>query len=143
MTRLRSAFYLTAAIAVAAILARGVQAASTLDIYFIDVEGGQSTLLVTPAGQALLIDTGYAGFDNRDPNRIVAAAKAAGVKRLDYLLITHFHGDHVGGAPEVVKRLPAATFVDYGEPIEKSEFSQVPFAAYAAVRAHGASLHPK
>jgi competence protein ComEC len=143
MTRLRSAFYLTAAIAVAAVLARGVQAASTLDIYFIDVEGGQSTLLVTPAGQALLIDTGYAGFDNRDPNRIVAAARAGGVKRLDYLLITHFHGDHVGGAPEVVRRLPVATFVDYGEPIEKSDFSQTPFAAYAAVRTHDASLHPK
>src|SRR5215468_10730839 len=143
MTRLRSAFYLTAAIAVAAVLARGVQAASTLDIYFIDVEGGQSTLLVTPAGQALLIDTGYAGFDNRDPNRIFAAAHDAGVTRLDYLLITHFHADHAGGAAEVAKRLPVATFVDYGEPIEKSEFSRAPFAAYTAVRGRGASLHPR
>jgi len=143
MKRLRNAFHLTAALALAAALASGVQAASTLDIYFIDVEGGQSTLVATPAGQSLLIDTGYAGFDNRDPNRIVAAARAAGVKRLDYLLITHFHGDHAGGAAEVARRLPVATFVDYGEPIEKSEFSQAPFAAYAVARARGASLHPK
>ena len=141
MKRLRNAFHLTAALALAAVVAAGVQAASTLDIYFIDVEGEQSTLLVTPTGQTLLIDAGYAG--DRDPNRIVDAARAAGVKRLDYLLITHFHADHAGGAPEVAKRLPVASFVDYGEPIEKSEFSQAPFAAYAVARARGASIHPK
>jgi beta-lactamase superfamily II metal-dependent hydrolase len=143
MTRVHNAFHLTAALAVAAVFAGGVHAASTLDIYFIDVEGGQSTLLVTPAGQSLLIDTGYGDFDNRDPNRILAAARAAGVKRLDYLLITHFHADHAGGAAEVVKRLPVDTFVDYGEPIENSEFSRAPFAAYAVARARGASLHPR
>ena len=141
MKRLRSAFHLTAALAAAAVFAGSVQAASTLDIYFIDVEGGQSTLLVTPSGQSFLIDTGYAG--DRDPNRILAAARDANVKRLDYLLITHFHGDHAGGAAEVAKRLPVTTFVDYGEPIEKSEFSQVPFAAYAQVRARGTSIHPR
>src|SRR5215510_13414216 len=80
----------------------GAHAASTLDIYFIDVEGGQSTLLVTPAGQSLLIDTGYAGFANRDPNRILAAAHDRNITRLDYLLLTHFHADHAGGAPEVM-----------------------------------------
>jgi len=72
----------------------GVSAAQTLDIYFIDVEGGQATLVVTPAGQSMLIDTGWDGFDNRDPKRILAAARDAGVKQLDYLLITHFHRDH-------------------------------------------------
>jgi beta-lactamase superfamily II metal-dependent hydrolase len=136
-------FHANAALAAVVVLVGGVQAASTLDIYCIDVEGGQSTLVVTPAGQSLLIDTGYAGFDNRDPNRIFAAAHDAGVTRIDYLLITHFHADHAGGAAEVAKRLPVATFVDYGEPIEKSEFSRAPFAAYTAVRGRGASLHPR
>jgi len=143
MKRLFSVLHAAAALAAAVMLVADAYAASTLDIYFIDVEGGQSTLLVTPAGQALLIDTGYGGFGNRDPNRVAAAARAANVTRLDYLLITHFHADHAGGASEVAKRLPVGTFVDYGEPIEKSEFSQAPFAAYAAVRARGASLHPR
>jgi competence protein ComEC len=141
MKRLFSVLCGIAALAVAVVA--GPQAASTLDIYFIDVEGGQSTLLVTPAGQSLLIDTGYAGFANRDPDRIVAAARQANVNRLDYLLITHFHADHAGGVGETVKHLPVATFVDYGEPIERSDFSRAPFTAYAAVRARGALLHPK
>jgi competence protein ComEC len=136
-------FSVCAAAALAVALVAGAQAASTLDIYFIDVEGGQSTLLVTPAGQSLLIDTGYAGFANRDPDRITAAARQANVTRLDYLLITHFHSDHAGGAAEVAKRLSVDTFVDYGEPIEKREDTQVTFAAYASVRARGASLHPR
>jgi competence protein ComEC len=130
--------------AIALLFAVGTVAAqkkTTLDIYFIDVEGGQSTLVVTPAGQTLLIDTGYAG--DRDPNRILKAAREAGVARLDYLLITHFHADHAGGAAEIAKRLPVTTFVDYGEPIEKSEFSQAPFAAYTAARGRGAPLHPR
>src|SRR5262245_19459305 len=96
--RWHRAVHASAALAAALVLVAGVQAASTLDIYFIDVEGGQSTLVVTPARQALLIDTGYAGFDNRDPNHISAAAHDAGITRLDYLLITHFHADHAGGA---------------------------------------------
>src|SRR5215472_3638723 len=82
-------------------------AAPGLRIYFIDVEGGQSTLVVTPAGHTLLIDTGWAGDGSgfrvgdphqaRDANRIVAAARDAGVDGIDYLLITHFHVDHDGG----------------------------------------------
>src|ERR1700688_2721286 len=80
-----------------ATLAMGAQGAKTLDIYFIDVEGGQSTLVVSPSGQSLLIDTGYAGNGGRDAIRIAAAAKAAGVKKIDTLLITHFHPDHGTG----------------------------------------------
>ena len=87
-------------------LAVAAQGAKTLDIYFIDVEGGQSTLVVPPSGQALLIDTGYAGNSGRDANRIAAAAKAAGVKKIDTLLITHFHGDHTGGNAEFGKEAP-------------------------------------
>src|SRR5687768_11669071 len=93
-------------------LGTGVGFAKTLDIYFIDVEGGQSTLIVTPAGQSLLVDGGWAGNDNRDPERILAAARAAGIKQIDYLLITHFHGDHIGGIPELAKLIDIKTFID-------------------------------
>src|SRR3954470_8577471 len=103
----------------AAALATAAQGAKTLDLYFIDVEGGQSTLVVPPSGQTLLIDAGYAGFSGRDANRIAAAAKAAGVKKIDTLLITHFHPDHVGGVPNLLERLPVATFLDYGPSVEE------------------------
>ena len=73
------------------------QIKNALRIYFVDVEGGQATLFVTPAKQSLLIDTGWPGNDGRDADRIVAAAKNAGINKIDYVLITHFHTDHVGG----------------------------------------------
>ena len=98
-----------------------------LQVYFVDVEGGQSTLFVTPSGQSLLIDTGWAGNDGRDANRIVAAAKKAGVTRINYVLITHFHGDHVGGAPELAARIPIDTFIDHGENPQVNTFGfQIP-----------------
>ena len=96
----------------------GAYAAKTLDIYFIDVEGGQATLVAAPSGQSLLIDAGYAGFSGRDADRIARAAKAAGVKRIDYLLITHFHGDHSGGVPNLRERLPVTVFLDHGPSVE-------------------------
>jgi len=120
----------------------GVSAAGTLDIYFIDVEGGQATLLVTPTGQSMLIDAGWDGFDNRDPKRILAAARDAGIKRIDYLVITHFHRDHVGGVPALAQQIPIGTFVDYGEPIEAGDFAQAPFKAYVPIRAAGSSRRP-
>ena len=75
----------------------------TLDIYWIDVEGGASTLIVAPSGESLLVDTGFPGNDDRDAKRIQAAAMAAGLTRIDNLVITHFHVDHVGGAPGAVQ----------------------------------------
>src|SRR6476660_3609603 len=87
-----------------------------LDIYFIDVEGGQSTLLVTPDGQSVLIDAGYAR-NGRDADRILAVAREAGIERLDYLIVTHYHPDHLGGVPGVAAKLPVGAFVDYGEPL--------------------------
>jgi beta-lactamase superfamily II metal-dependent hydrolase len=92
----------------------GKQATDKLRVYFIDVEGGQATLFVTPAGQSLLIDTGWPGNSYRDADRIAAAAKLAGLKRIDYVLITHFHVDHVGGVPQLVERIPVGTFIDHG-----------------------------
>ena len=97
-----------------------------LNIYFIDVEGGQSTLIVTPDKHSLLVDSGWAGqgtgfspadpHQARDANRIVAAAKDAGVTRIDFLLITHFHPDHDGGVAELAKLMPIGTFIDHDSP---------------------------
>src|SRR3954470_4680333 len=79
----------------------------TLDVYWIDSEGGGSTLIVTPANESVLIDTGNPG--GRDPSRIIAAAKAAGLTKIDYMLLTHFHVDHFGGAAEVAQQIPFGT----------------------------------
>ncbi len=87
----------------------------SLQIYFIDVEGGQSTLFVTPAGKSLLIDTGWSGNNGRDADRIAAAAKSAGVTKIDYVLITHYHVDHVGGVPQLLQRMPVGEFFDHGD----------------------------
>jgi competence protein ComEC len=100
--------------------AGAARAAKTLDIYFIDVEGGQSTLLVSPSGQTLLIDTGYADFSGRDADRIAAAAKLAHVKRIDQLLLTHHHPDHAGGVANLLERLTVGAFLDHGPSVETS-----------------------
>jgi len=92
--------------------------AKTLDIYFVDVEGGQATLIVTPARQSMLVDTGWPGFNGRDAGRIAAAAKKAGVKKIDYLVTSHYHTDHVGGVAQLLERLPVKTFVDHGPTVE-------------------------
>jgi competence protein ComEC len=97
------------------------ETAKPMQIYFVDVEGGQATLFVTPAGQSLLIDTGWPGNDGRDADRIVAAAKRAGISKIDYVLITHFHNDHVGGAPQLAARISVGTFIDHGENRESTD----------------------
>jgi beta-lactamase superfamily II metal-dependent hydrolase len=135
-----------AALALAALCAVGPAAApgaTTLDIYFIDVEGGQATLVVTPEGQSLLIDAGYPGFRGRDPDRIMKAVRDARLKRIDYLLVTHMHEDHNGGVAELQRRIPIGTFIDYGAPIETAPEVVAAFAEYRVAREHADHLVPK
>jgi beta-lactamase superfamily II metal-dependent hydrolase len=86
-----------------------------LQIYFVDVEGGQATLFVTPEGKSLLIDTGWPDNNGRDADRIVAAAKLAGIKQVDFVLLTHYHMDHAGGIPQLAEEIPIRTVIDHGE----------------------------
>lgn len=103
-----------------------------MQIYFIDVEGGQATLFVTPAGQSLLIDTGWGYNGYRDANRIVAAAKMAKIKKIDYVLITHYHDDHVGGVPQLAKKMAVGAYVDHGPNRETSKAAETLFSEYQA-----------
>src|SRR5690349_17629588 len=100
-----------------------------LQMVSIDVEGGGGTLFVTPDGKSLLIDTGNPDVSKATGNhpsseRIVAAASALGVKKIDYLLITHYHGDHIGGFEGLLKRIPVGTVIDHGENRETTASTQ-------------------
>lgn len=92
-----------------------------LRIFFVDVEGGQATLFVTPEQHALLIDTGWPGNNGRDADRIVVVAKKAGISKIDDVLITHFHNDYVGGLPQLVARIPVGTVIDHGDNRESTD----------------------
>lgn len=115
-------------------------AAQSLEIYFIDVEGGQATLIRTPAGESMLVDAGWPGFNGRDAGRIAAAAKLAGIRQIDYMLMTHYHLDHVGGIPPLLERIPVATFVDHGPNTETGKSADALSAAYQEVLAKGKRL---
>jgi len=93
-------------------------AARNLEIYWIDAEGGAATLIVSPAGESLLIDTANRTPDDRDAKRIFAAAQKAGLQKIDYLLTTHFHSDHIGGMAALAKLIPIGMYLDHGETIE-------------------------
>ena len=88
-----------------------------LDIYWIDVEGGAATLIVAPSGESLLYDAGYA-VDDRDAKRIYAVAQRAGLKKIDSFVLSHYHGDHVGGLPTLAKMIPIDRFFDHGNEVE-------------------------
>ena len=121
-------------------LAFSLQAAKTLDIYFIDVEGGQATLIVSPTGHSMLVDTGWRGFNGRDADRIVSAAKRAKIKQIDYVLITHYHRDHVGGITQLADRMKIGTFVDHGPNLEDSKVTREDYADYEKVLPRGQHL---
>lgn len=117
-----------------------LRAAGTLDVFFIDVEGGQATLFVTPAGRSMLVDTGWPGFNGRDADRIVTVAKKAGVNRINYLVITHFHTDHAGGVPQLAERIPIGTFVDHGRSVETGKEADELYHAYEQARDRASHL---
>ncbi len=98
----------------------------TVQIYWIDVEGGAATLLVAPNGQTLLADAGWSG--DRDAQRIEQALHDAGAAKLDYMITTHYHGDHVGGVPDLAKRVTIDHFYDHGATVEPGGL----FDAYVA-----------
>jgi beta-lactamase superfamily II metal-dependent hydrolase len=109
--------------------------AQNLHIYAIDVEGGKSTLYVSPSGESMLVDAGYAGNNNRDANRIAKAAAAAGVKRIDYLVVTHYHGDHAGGVPQLAATMPIGRIYDHGDNIERTNpKTQAVYIPYTKLR---------
>ncbi|WP_373057835.1 ComEC/Rec2 family competence protein [Gemmatimonas sp.] len=133
-------------------------AANTLDIYFIDVEGGQATLMITPAGESFLIDAGFPGDGTfasqpgppalaRDAQRILAVARMAGVRQIDHLMVTHYHADHMGGVIELSQLLPILHFIDHAAPSAEAEVI-VPgtialYDAYVTLRATGKHTEPK
>ena len=120
-------------LAFAAILGLGAQSRTeTLSIYYIDTEGGQSTLFVGPTGESLLVDTGNAG--ERDLGRIVETLRTAGVAKIDHLWTTHYHGDHVGALLEVAKQFPVGHFYDHGTPNASDRIISAQFmSAYEAL----------
>ena len=125
------------------LLCAGAHAAPKLQVYFIDVEGGQATLFVSPSGESMLVDTGWPDAGGRDAARIVSAAKLAGVKQIDYLVITHYHMDHVGGVPQLAALIPIRTFVDHGPSVESGPDVAPYVAAYKSLLAKGKHLVAK
>lgn len=127
-----------------------------LDIYFLDTEGGQATLFVSPSGQSMLVDTGFGANQGalpaevnafgvtRDLDRILAALKTAKIEVLDYLVITHFHGDHVGNAAELARRIPIRHYVDHGPYTDEMNSGRDgAFLSYLPVREHAHVTVPK
>ena len=121
-------------------LAAILPAAGKLEVYAIDVEGGKATLWVSPSGESMLVDAGWPGFNHRDAERIAAAAKAAGVRKIDYLVITHFHTDHAGGVPQLAEKMTIRNFVDHGVNTETGQAADVLFGEYSRMRGKGTHI---
>lgn len=118
--------------------ARAQTQGAKLRVFFIDVEGGQATLFVTPEGRSLLIDTGWPDNKGRDADRITQAAQKAGIAKLDYVLLTHYHEDHTGGVPQLVAKMPVGTFLDHGPNREMDKgITEKDYAEYQKVIASG------
>ncbi len=150
-SRLASVFTATLLALFALLAVHALQPAAAQDraqnhliIYSIDVEGGQSTLLVAPSGESLLVDTGWPGNGGRDAERIQTAMRDAGIKRIDHVLITHYHSDHVGGVPDLVSRVEVGEFLDHGPNREDTPTTQAGYEAYLkAIAGHTRRIvHP-
>jgi competence protein ComEC len=118
---MRASLAIVLALALCAVLPASQRppTATTLNIYVMDVEGGNATLFVAPSGESVLIDTGNGGAAAaRDADRIMAAVKDAGLTRIDTLITTHWHGDHFGGMAELSTRIPIRSFVDHGPNVQ-------------------------
>jgi len=99
----------------ASFAAAQTKAPKSLEIYVVDVEGGNAVLFVAPSGESILVDTGNGGDGAvRDAGRIMAAIKDAGVKQIDHLIITHYHNDHIGGLAELASHISIKEFIDHG-----------------------------
>jgi beta-lactamase superfamily II metal-dependent hydrolase len=117
----------------------------TLEMYFIDVEGGAATLIVTPAGESVLIDAGWADVNGRDANRIRQAMQQAGVTEIDHLVATHYHQDHYGGIPDLSRLITVKRFYDHGKMTAMTEDAQFAarYAAYqSAAKGQTTALKP-
>src|SRR4029077_14623593 len=96
-----------------------------------------------PTGESLLVDTGFPGLNGRDADRIAAAVKQAGLSRIDTLVVTHYHADHVGGVPQLAAKIPIGTFVDHGPIVEEGDRPAALYKAYLDTRAKGNHLQVK
>jgi competence protein ComEC len=120
-------------------LAPAVCSAQALRLFFVDVEGGQATLVVTPAGQSILVDTGWPTDTARDAERIAAVVRKAGVGTIDYLVITHYHADHVGGMEQLASRVKFRNVITHGPTTETGKTAETMMATLrAALAASGA-----
>jgi len=126
------------------------QGQNTTDIYFIDTEGGQATLIISPSigvlgtKEAFLIDAGNLNPPGRDAERIVAAMKDAGVERIDQLIVSHYHGDHVGGAAALFDKVPIRRVLDPGAFVpEQHGNREAGYLAYVPVRQHAHVAIPR
>jgi competence protein ComEC len=108
--------------------------AGTLEVFVIDVEGGKAVLTVSPSGESLLMDAGWPGFGGRDASRIVDVAKRAGVRQIDYLVISHLDLDHVGDVPALVAAIPVRHIVDNGPLRTTGKGVEKRYETYAAAR---------
>src|SRR5215210_3328885 len=127
---MRAVLTIVASLAIGSTAVAQTPGANTLDIYVIDVDGGESTLFVSPSGESLLVDAGWPGFDGRDAARIAAVARLAGVRQIEYLVVTHFHADHMGGVAPLAERLPIRHFIDHGADVQVGERAVAAFKPY-------------